>query len=221
MNAGFSNLTAVVVCHDSDLYLQQALTSIRSQGSFSIVLVDDGSTKCTCDALASEFENLKHVKRPNGGYAAALNTGLQYVETDFVSFLDDDDEWLPGKVERHGGLLAQSQVDAVIGGVINVHEENGLEVGRQYFPAVRMLGAMTARIDAVRQIGGFTEHTRHHSIIDWWMRAMNAGFTRIDDPEPALMRRIHENNSGIVHRDQARRDLLHHLRTNVVRRREP
>lgn len=220
MKADYSNLTAVVVCHDAGPYLNQALTSIQSQGSPSIVLVDDGSMNCTCDAVAPEFDNLKHVKRPNGGLAAALNTGLRYVETDFVSFLDDDDEWLPGRVERHDRLLARSHVDAVIGGVINVQEVNGLEVGRQYFPAARVLGAMTARIDAVRKIGVFAEHTRHHSIINWWMRAMNTGFTHMDDPEPALMRRIHENNSGIVHRDQARRDLLHHLRANVVRRRE-
>lgn len=142
MSAGHSNLTVLVVCHDSGPYLNQTSTSIRSQGSFSVALVDDGSMNCTCDA--------------------------------------------------------------VIGGVIGVQEENDLEVRRQHFPASRMLGAMTARIDVVRYIG----------------RAMNAGFTDMDDPEPALMRRVHENNSGFVHRDQARRDLMHHLRTNVVRRRE-
>ncbi len=215
-----SSLTAVVTCHESGSLLKRALDSIASQGPIRIVLVDDGSRRCSCQELASEYENLLHVERPNGGHPAALNTGLLHVETDLVAFLDDDDEWLPDKAVRQVRLLSQSDADAVVGGVVNVREGVDGEVERRYFPTARMLGAVTLRTAAARRVGEFIEQTKHHSIVDWWLRADSEGFTVVDDDQPALLRRIHGKNDGIVNREQARRDLLHHLRSHVLTRKQ-
>jgi hypothetical protein len=35
------------------------------------------------------------------------------------------------------------------------------------------------------------------------------------------MRRIHGQNSGVIHREAARHDLLHHLRSHLARRKSP
>lgn len=213
-----SDVTVVVTCHDAGPLLKRALDSIRAQGPIRIVLVDDGSTSCACRNIASEYEHLRRVDRVNGGHPAALNTGVAQVRTNLVAFLDDDDEWLPGKVQRQLDLLAHSGADIVVGGVRNVAEQNGVVLADARFPATRMLGAVTALTRSVRRVGPFDESTRHHCIVDWWSRADRAGLVRVSDDEPVLLRRIHGGNSGIIHREAARRDLLHHLRGRVANR---
>ena len=216
-----ADLTAVITCHDSGQFLGRALDSVASQGPISIVLVDDGSSDCSCFELAPQYERLVHVIKENGGQPTALNCGISHVRTDLIAFLDDDDEWLPGKAERQIRLLNSTRADAAVGGVWNVRDCAEADEGRVFFPTVRLLGSSTFTTRGMRRVGQFSEETRHHSIIDWWSRANEVGLEVVNDDEPALLRRIHGRNSGIVHRDVAHHDLLHHLRHHVARRQSP
>lgn len=210
-------VTAVVTCFESSDLLMRALASIRAQGELLIVLVDDGSRSCACHSLDPDDPGLVRVARPHGGQGAALNAGISLVRTPFVTFLDSDDEWLPGKVERQQELLRSGRLDAVVGGVWNVTEVDGVVTDRQYFSSARLLGAITARRDSLRRVGCFPEDGRMHAIVDWWSRAEAARLRIGTDREPALMRRIHGGNEGIIHRSQARRDLLARIRSHRER----
>ncbi|MEN9801717.1 MAG: hypothetical protein RLZ37_842 [Actinomycetota bacterium] len=221
MTRNVGDITAVITCHDSGPLLVRALESVASQGSINIVLVDDGSTHCSCFELAPRYEQLVHVVKDNGGHPTALNYGLDHVRTDVVAFLDDDDEWLPGKTERQLELLNSTKADVVIGGVWNVRDCAGAGEERAYFPSARMLGSSMFTMSGLHRVGPFSQETRHHSIVDWWSRADEICLEAVHDDEPALLRRIHGQNSGIVHRDVARHDLLHHLRNHVTRRKSP
>ncbi|MBO4317849.1 MAG: CDP-glycerol glycerophosphotransferase family protein, partial [Mailhella sp.] len=59
------------------------------------VAVDDGSTDETAERLhewQSRYpENIRYVHKENGGLSSARNTGLQYVKTPWVTFIDPDD----------------------------------------------------------------------------------------------------------------------------------
>lgn len=219
MNWTVSDVTAVVTCFESGDLLQRALDSICSQGPINIVLIDDGSRDCSCLDLAPNYERLMHLTKENGGHPSALNFGISRVETGLIAFLDDDDEWLPGKSDRQVNLLNVSNAEVVIGAVNNVWEHNG-DVQREIrFPSTRMLGSSMFTTRSLRRVGDFAQEARHHSIIDWWSKAEAAGLDLIHDDEPALMRRIDGRNSGIVHRDAARHDLLHHLHNHLTRQR--
>lgn len=80
----------------------------QSHSDLEVIVVDDGSTDDTVDALVASHGSdvrLKIVNRSNGGPAAARNTGLEIASGDFVAFLDSDDRWLPWKLEFQLGCL--------------------------------------------------------------------------------------------------------------------
>ncbi len=211
-------MTAVVTCFESGELLRKALDSIRAQGPIQIILAHDGSARCACREIASDYGHLLRVDRINGGHAAALHASVAQVRTDLIAFLDADDEWLPGKAQRQVERLTQTDAEVVVGGVRNVAEQDGVVFADARFPATRVLGAVTALTRSVRRFGAFDESTRHHSIVDWWSRADRAGLVQVNDDEPVLLRRIHSANAGVIHREAARQDLRHHLRGHVSNR---
>jgi glycosyltransferase involved in cell wall biosynthesis len=87
------------VCSAIDSVLQQ--TYSRTE----IVVVDDGSTDGTQDALKRFGNRIKLVTQENAGPGAARNHGVRICNGEVVAFLDSDDIWLPNKLERQVGLL--------------------------------------------------------------------------------------------------------------------
>jgi glycosyltransferase involved in cell wall biosynthesis len=87
--------------------VQEALASVKAQTyrDFEIVVVDDGGTDGTFEALAAgpELRVLRHPGRR--GVAAARNLGVAAARGEWLAFLDSDDLWLPDKLARQIFLL--------------------------------------------------------------------------------------------------------------------
>jgi glycosyltransferase involved in cell wall biosynthesis len=66
----------------------------------TVIVVDDGSSDGTADVLASYGDSVRAVARPHRGVAATRNAGVEASGADFVAFLDSDDVWDPGHLER-------------------------------------------------------------------------------------------------------------------------
>lgn len=65
-----------------------------------LIVVDDGSTDDTARFVAETYPTVRMIRQANRGVSAARNAGIRAAAGDFVAFLDSDDEWLPGKLER-------------------------------------------------------------------------------------------------------------------------
>ena len=97
--------------------LSDALDSIFIQGvpDVQVIVVDDGSTDDTEAVVAAYGFGIKYVRQENGGTAAARNTGLNLATGRFISFLDSDDVWLPGKMKAELSIFdSNSSAEAVI-----------------------------------------------------------------------------------------------------------
>lgn len=84
--------------------LRRAVASALAQDTaeaFAIIVADDGSpvpARLELEGLPeSRSGRIRILERPNGGPAAARNAALDHVEpgTEYVAFLDSDDEWRP------------------------------------------------------------------------------------------------------------------------------
>ncbi|MFC4335669.1 glycosyltransferase family 2 protein [Salininema proteolyticum] len=111
MNSEWPSVGVVIPTHDRPGPVREALRSVLDQfypGRLRIIVVYDRAAPD--QSLASEGDRpvtvVKNDRTP--GLAGARNTGITLLDTELVAFLDDDDEWLPGKLNAQVAALGQS-----------------------------------------------------------------------------------------------------------------
>lgn len=121
-----------------------------------IVVVDDGSTDGGIEWLESlSLPNLILFRRdvPGPGGYAARNRGIELAKSEWIAFLDADDEWLPTHLESVCRALrtieSPSKVVAVFSGYENLYEDGE----RIIDPYSAKVGGPVAELDFATLLG--------------------------------------------------------------------
>ena len=130
-----SKLVSVIIpTHNRADLLPRAIESVLKQTytNFEIIIVSDGSTDNTEAVVKKYSENDYRVKyigyTPARGGNVARNTGIEASKGEYVAFLDDDDEWLPEKLQRQVDLLdSDDSVGLVYTGVHIIYVNEKVE----------------------------------------------------------------------------------------------
>lgn len=119
-------VSVVVATFQRDHVLKKALKSLAEQSykDFEIVLVDDNEDRQwnrrvenVVDNFLREYSNidLRYVQNHfNMGVAMARNIGIGMSRGAYVTFLDDDDIYLPLKIERQLSFMLEGNYDYTI-----------------------------------------------------------------------------------------------------------
>jgi glycosyltransferase involved in cell wall biosynthesis len=180
-------VSVIIPSSDRAGLLGRALTSIRRQtfADFEVIVVDDGSAEPVEWTIAAAerqgIQILRHTRRR--GASAARNIGLRASRGELVAFLDDDDEWLPVKLERQlAAMDSLAAVDLIYSGYEVVSDLSHRVVDR-YVPAGPPVGyadllrstcfptsVPLIRRSALVDVGGFDESLRGAQDRDLWLR---------------------------------------------------
>lgn len=202
-----SGASIIIPTYNNARFVVQAVESALAQTypDFEVIVVDDGSTDETREALAAYHQQIRYLYQENRGPSAARNAGFRASQGDFVLFLDSDDLISPDKLERQTAFLdAYPEFCLVYSAWQQIGEEGTQTLGevrpqrqgrllkellrRAFF---FFLSAALIRRSCLERVGLFDEAMRWSEDADLWLRLARAGcaFGYID--RPLLQRRVH------------------------------
>lgn len=191
-------VSIIIPTYKGSSALTRAIDSVLNQSykEFEVIVVDDNApeseerrkTEDLMRRYASDkrVKYLKHVQNLNG--AVARNTGISAAKGEYIAFLDDDDYYLPERVQKSVSYL-QDNSDAVgiyVG--VDVVNENGT-VALQVIPdqdltihsllqKEMVIGTgsnIFVKSDVVKKINGFDESFVRRQDIEFMIRVCHEG----------------------------------------------
>ncbi|RKN37504.1 glycosyltransferase family 2 protein [Streptomyces hoynatensis] len=112
-------LSVIVACHNVQDYALNTLRSlVRNAGpATEFLLVDDHSTDATAELIGRALPGLPGGRllahETNRGISAARNTGIEAARGEYLTFLDGDDWYAPGYLDRLVAAIDRLGVDFV------------------------------------------------------------------------------------------------------------
>ncbi|GHU66222.1 glycosyl transferase [Clostridia bacterium] len=102
--------SVVVPLFNKEKYIEKTINSILIQTftNYELIIIDDGSTDNSL-AIAKQFHDDRIViyEQSNVGTTSTRNNGVKYSNSDFVVFLDADDEWTTEYLETIDSLVSK------------------------------------------------------------------------------------------------------------------
>lgn len=211
-------ISVVMSVHNGLSFLGAAIDSVLRQSfaDFEFVIVDDGSTDGSADALdrhAASDPRIRLLHRNRGGLTSALNAGIAMAQGKFVARIDSDDVAEPDRLARQFEFLRSHEECLVVGSAVTLIDPDGDALGIRKYPTehdaieARHLqgdGAVphpTAmfRYEAWQAVGGYREAFPCAQDLDLWLRLGEVG--RLANLEVPLLRyRLHASAVSVQRR---------------------
>ncbi|WP_299522924.1 glycosyltransferase family 2 protein [Winogradskyella sp.] len=196
-------------------YLKFTIDSVINQTYpyVEIIVVDDGSSNNHTEILCKDYSHVNYIKIENsGGPCKPRNIGIDKANGKYLAFLDDDDIWLPNKLEQQVRVLEENSEYALTHCYCDVIDSDGVltgdTVGRPGSPEVKhgdvklkMIGNWTLMMPTplvtktlVDSVGYFnTDMPQTAADVEFWTRCSFK--TKFYYQDAALVQyRKHNNN---------------------------
>lgn len=96
--------SVIIPLYNKERTIVRTLSTVITQTytEFEVIIVDDGSTDSSVSLIRDSFndERIKVITQKNKGVSSARNEGVLRARHEYLAFLDADDEWLPGYLEK-------------------------------------------------------------------------------------------------------------------------
>lgn len=99
--------SVIIPTYNRKAKLLRCLKSVfqNNCNQLEVIVVDDGSTDSTGDAVSQVYPDVKYIYQQNKGVSAARNTGIRVAKGQYIAFLDSDDTWYPDKIDSYARVL--------------------------------------------------------------------------------------------------------------------
>jgi glycosyltransferase involved in cell wall biosynthesis len=116
--------SVIIPTYNRASFVTKAVDSVLRQSfkDYEVIVVDDGSTDTTRQALQQYGNRITVFHQANSGVSAARNRGIENANGKWIAFLDSDDEWKENYLARQlEHIRSNPNVIAFITNAINIH----------------------------------------------------------------------------------------------------
>ena len=113
-------VSAIITTHNRKDLVIGAIKSVMDQTypNIETIVVDDGSTDGTEKYIEETLKDASiryfyNADMPGGNHAR--NIGIKHSKGEYLAFLDDDDEWMPSKIEKQVRYYLDNPESAFVG----------------------------------------------------------------------------------------------------------
>jgi glycosyltransferase involved in cell wall biosynthesis len=216
-------VTVVIPAYNAARTIERALASVWRQNypEMEVVVVDDGSIDDTSlHVQKMDQGNLRLIRlEKNRGECGAMNVGIQEARTDYIAFLDADDEWLDDKLLTQLPIIeSHPEMSFVACGGQGVDPEGrvvatfGLEPPsaspREFWRVLLVKSyiakpTVVARRAKLLEVGGFNEALKISGDQDMWIKlALNGEVGFVTE----ILIRVHITSDSLMKRYGGRED---------------
>lgn len=203
---------SVVLCtYNGGAFIDDQIASVLAQeyAPYEIIIQDDCSTDNTWDKLQEWQKKDERIQlfrnRHNLGYNRNFEAAIQLATGDFIAICDQDDIWLPAKLDRL--LKAFTGDDVMLAHNRSVRLENGVLDYKKSKLQHHFSGNDTRKLLFFNQINGhdmlFRKTLVQHIVpipegmfYDWWIAVIATSYGQVASvPDFLVHHRIHGRNS--------------------------
>ena len=112
-------VSVIIPVYNTEKYLRECLDSVVNQTlkDIEIICVDDGSTdasRAILEAYQREDPRVTVLHQPNRGPSAARNSGMEFAQGMFISFVDSDDLLVENTLEAAFKIAEETELDILV-----------------------------------------------------------------------------------------------------------
>lgn len=123
-------VSIIMPMHNSAMFVEDAILSVLSQTykDWELLVVDDSSTDNSTDIVKAYQKKNKNIRLLINDYHTGLpsaprNFGIKHANGQYIAFLDSDDCWLPGKLEKQIKQFDSDKIAIVFSDYEKIDEE--------------------------------------------------------------------------------------------------
>lgn len=203
-------VSIIVPTYNGARYIGDAIESVLAQNytDYEVIVVDDGSTDDTNQALEPYLERITYIRQSNQGLSRARNQGVAVSRGEYLSFLDSDDLFLPNKLAAQAQFLdSMPDVGLVASGFQYFDKDRSvlqdscswkierlLDLETILFSGLTVVHGVLIRREWFSRIGGFDPSLSYCEDMDFWYRLSLEGCPIYWLPDIVCQYRLHSGN---------------------------
>ncbi len=219
-------ISIIITVYNGELYIRESIDSVLEQtwDTLEVIVIDDGSSDGTAMLIADYDARVTYHYQTNQGAGLARNTGVSLAKGQYLAFHDADDLFTKERLELQMNAFAKEpKIDIVFGHMqqflspeLDKNSKRKFNFHTEIMLA-RLQSGMLIKKCSFLNVGLFDTYQIAQGV-DWFMRAQEANLVSATIDDIVSLRRIHERNHGILHRND-QTDRLRVLKAALDRRR--
>lgn len=217
MNQPLPRISVITPSFNQGQFIEQTILSVLSQGypNLEYIIMDGGSADNSVEVIKKYENKISHWQsKKDKGQAAAINEGFSKATGDILCWLNSDDAWMPGILQKVVQLFSNMEdAEIIFGNCLHFNDQSKKTRGSDVVKAQQRF--QLSLCDYIIQPSSFFTKTVWHQTgplnetlnfafdWDWFIRAQKAGAALTPVQEYFSLYRIHDahkSGTGSHHR---------------------